>query len=75
MKGALGSTGINGGLTGGKGGGANPELMASLSDVSDGSGSELLRLEWSFIPFPLGSVCGLFSEDVCPSVLSKDCTL
>ena len=35
MKGALGSTGINGGLTGGKGGGANPELTASLSDASD----------------------------------------
>lgn len=35
MKGALGSTGIIGGLTGGKGGGPNPELMASLSGASD----------------------------------------
>lgn len=33
-KGALGSTGIRGGLTGGKGGGANPEPMASLSGAS-----------------------------------------
>lgn len=40
MKGALGSIGINGGLTGGKGGGANPELTASPSDASDRSGSE-----------------------------------
>lgn len=40
IKGALGSTGIIGGLTGGKGGGANPELIASPSDASDWSGSE-----------------------------------
>lgn len=33
--GALGSTGISGGLTGGKGGGANPETTASLSGASD----------------------------------------
>lgn len=34
MKGTLGSIGIKGGLTGGKGGGANPELTASLSEAS-----------------------------------------
>lgn len=33
--GALGSTGSSGGLTAGKGGGANPELTASLSGTSD----------------------------------------
>lgn len=35
IKGALGSTGITGGLTAGKGGGANPELIVSPSDASD----------------------------------------